>query len=179
MDHIMARVRTRSRPKSLSGPGSKAESKLVHNRKSQHQGKSKTIKNNPAIERQLEIISRILLFLALYFQKIALSNVFILNIDNNRHRCIVTHHWNLARPQIKANTAWNKSYIARCASVLARAYLAGSWPGKLAIDLFAHHQRYALCCMLSIADCNLFLSSQMTKAWPIADRTIGDLSGNL
>ena len=48
---------------------------------------------------------------------------------------VVTQHWNLARPQIKVNIAWNESYIARCASVFAWPYLAGSRPGKLVVDL--------------------------------------------
>ena len=37
-------------------------------------------------------------------------------------------------------------YINRCASELAWPYLAGSSPGELVIDLFAQHQRFAVCC---------------------------------
>ena len=40
-------------------------------------------------------------------------------------------------------------YIARCTSVLAWSYLAGSLPEQLVIDLFAQHQRFAVCCPLS------------------------------
>ena len=39
-------------------------------------------------------------------------------------------------------------YITRCASELAWPYLAGSSPGQLYIDLFAQHQRFAVCCQL-------------------------------
>ena len=37
-------------------------------------------------------------------------------------------------------------YIALRASELAWPYLAGSSPGQLAKDLFAQHQRFAVCC---------------------------------
>ena len=37
-------------------------------------------------------------------------------------------------------------YIARCASVLAWSYLAGRSPEQLVIDLYAQHQRFAVCC---------------------------------
>ena len=40
-------------------------------------------------------------------------------------------------------------YITRCASELAWPYLAESSPGQLVIDLFAQHQRFAVCCRLS------------------------------
>ena len=36
-------------------------------------------------------------------------------------------------------------YIARCASVLAWFYFVGSSPEQLVIDLFAQHQRFAVC----------------------------------
>ena len=36
-------------------------------------------------------------------------------------------------------------YIARCASVFAWSYLAGRLPEQLVIDLFALHQRFAVC----------------------------------
>ena len=41
-------------------------------------------------------------------------------------------------------------YRARCASVLAWCYLAGSLPVQLVVDLFAQHQRFAVCCPLGI-----------------------------
>ena len=41
-------------------------------------------------------------------------------------------------------------YIARCASVIAWSYLARSSPEQLVIDLFAQHQRFAVCCPYSI-----------------------------
>ena len=37
-------------------------------------------------------------------------------------------------------------YITRCSSELAWPYLAGSSPGQLVIDIFAQHQRFAVCC---------------------------------
>ena len=37
-------------------------------------------------------------------------------------------------------------YITRCACVLAWSYLAGGSPEQLVIDLFALHQRFAVCC---------------------------------
>ena len=37
-------------------------------------------------------------------------------------------------------------YITRCANELAWPYLAGRSPGQLVIDLFARHQRFAVCC---------------------------------
>ena len=39
-------------------------------------------------------------------------------------------------------------YIARCASVLAWSYLARRSREQLVIDLFAQHQRFAVCCPL-------------------------------
>ena len=42
-------------------------------------------------------------------------------------------------------------YISRCASELAWPYLAGSSPGQLVIDLFAQHQRFAVCCQLAFS----------------------------
>ena len=36
-------------------------------------------------------------------------------------------------------------YIARCTSMLAWSYLAGGSPEQLVIDLFAPHQRFAIC----------------------------------
>ena len=37
-------------------------------------------------------------------------------------------------------------YITRCTSVLAWSYIAGGSPEQLVIDLFAHYQRFAVCC---------------------------------
>ena len=43
-------------------------------------------------------------------------------------------------------------YIARCASVLAWSCFAGRSPIQLVIDLFAQHQRFAVCCPLKTTE---------------------------
>ena len=40
-------------------------------------------------------------------------------------------------------------YTTCCASVLAWSCLAGGSPEQLVVDLFAQHQRFAVCCQLS------------------------------
>ena len=67
-----------------------------------------------------------------------------ISIDNNRHRCIDI--WPARNSRLTQRET--NHYISRCASELAWLYLAGSSPGQLVIDLFAQHQRFAVCCQL-------------------------------
>ena len=56
-------------------------------------------------------------------------------INNKRHRCYRALKFSPPSNQGKHR-------------VLAWPYLAEKWPGKLVIDLFAQHQRFAVCCPL-------------------------------
>ena len=58
-------------------------------------------------------------------------------------------------------------YITRCPSELAWPYLAGSSPGQLVIDLFAQHQRFIVCCQLTLKNHLFALKLTKTICWPI------------
>ena len=73
-----------------------------------------------------------------------------ISIDNNRHRCCTALIFGTPATPGSVERETNH-YIARCASVLARSYLAGRSPEQLVIDLFAQHQRFAVCCPLPLS----------------------------
>ena len=81
----------------------------------------------------------------------------VASISKERHFWVLASYRQQPSPSLYSIDIWpvgnsrltqreTNHCIARCASVLARSYLAGGSPERLVIDLFAQHQRFVVCC---------------------------------